>query len=96
MRHKRQPCYDLYIMDDFDRDLLRRIVHGVLVKDLRATGRPIIYFDETFLNSTHSSKKLDDMMMSIPFTRGEWLMIVCDGSDDGFTQGWCLTRKPWF
>ncbi len=59
------------------------------MKDLRKTGRPIIYLDETWLNNNHTVTKCwsdasGNGGINVPSGKGSRLIILHAGSKDGF------------
>ncbi|XP_072035179.1 uncharacterized protein [Amphiura filiformis] len=64
------------------------------MQKLRRSGRPIVYLDETWLNTTHTVGKcwLDDAGtggLNVPTGKGRRLIILHAGSEDGFIPN-CL------
>lgn len=66
------------------------------IKQLRATGRPIVYMDETYIQAGHSPNKCwqsAEIQHHVPFSKGERIIIVHAGSADGFVKGADLIFK---
>lgn len=60
------------------------------IKKYREEGRPIVYTDETYVNAGHTVPKSwqsDEIGLNIPLSKGERMIIVHAGSDDGFVPG---------
>jgi hypothetical protein len=76
--------------------VLSRIRFLRQIKKLRDDGRPIVYVDETFVNTSHSWKKCwqsDEIMANVPFNKGERLIVVHAGAVSGFVSGAKLIFK---
>ncbi|XP_053372912.1 uncharacterized protein LOC128546425 [Mercenaria mercenaria] len=66
------------------------------MKAFRELGRPIIYTDETFVHAAHTALKCwqsEDVVLDVPFNKGDRLIIVHAGSDAGFVKGAGLVFK---
>lgn len=65
--------------------------------ECRKQNRPIIYMDETYVHSTQSKKKAwtdaSGSGLKTPVTKGQRLIIVHAGSEDGFVKDALLTFK---
>lgn len=73
-----------------------RIIFLRKIKKLRDEGRSIIYTDETFVHSTHSTPKCwqtKDIGLSVPFSKGDRMIIVHAGNKNGFIPGASLVFK---
>ena len=69
--------------------VLARIRFLRQIRQYRTEGRPIVYTDETFLHSSHSTSKCwqsDDVTVNVPISKGERLIIVHAGSRQGFVR----------
>lgn len=66
------------------------------IKELRDNCRTIVYTDETFVHSCHSTAKCwqsKDVGLNVPFSKGERMIIVHAGSKNGFIPGAALIYK---
>ena len=66
------------------------------IKQFREEGRHIVYMDETYVNAGHTVStgwQSDDIGLNIPFNKGERLIIVHAGTEDGFIPGAKLVFK---
>ena len=71
-------------------DFLRRM------KKFRDQGRTIVYTDETYVHSSHTTPhtwQSSDVALRVPFSKGERLIIVHAGSETGFIDGAELVFK---
>lgn len=71
-----------------------RFIYLSKLNKYRTEGRPIVYTDETYIHSTHSSSKgwSDDSTsgVAVPISKGKRLIIVHAGGEMGFINN-CLT-----
>lgn len=68
----------------------KRIAYLREINRLRKQGRPIIYMDETYILSSHTSSKAwsDDSSEGLhcPVSKGDRLIIVHAGGENGFVE----------
>ena len=92
-----------FLKNNFGRTFLMQKPHVISsrfyflrkMKELRNTGRPIIYLDETWLNINYSRNKVwvceksdssIDPPLKVPLGKGQRFIIVHAGSVEGFVQ----------
>ena len=76
--------------------VMARIKYLREIKKLREQGRTIVYTDETYVNTSHNTMKCwqsADVAVNVPFSKGERLIIVHAGSENGFINGAQLLFK---
>lgn len=75
----------------------KRIAYLREINRLRKQGRPIIYMDETYILSSHTSSKAwsDDSSEGLhcPVSKGDRLIIVHAGGENGFVENTLLMWK---
>lgn len=76
---------------------LKRIEYVRKVAQFRAEGRPIIYTDETYIHSSHTSKYdwVDEQNKCLkkPISKGQRLIVVHAGGESGFINDGLLIFK---
>lgn len=76
---------------------LKRIDYLKNLVKFRNEKRPIIYTDETFIHSSHTTEKgwYDDSLKGLkkPISKGQRLIIVHAGGENGFIQDGLLIFK---
>ena len=73
-----------------------RIQYLRKMKQYRDAGRPIVYTDETFVHANHTMHKCwqsDEISLKAPFSKGDRLIILHAGSEQGFIEGADLIFK---
>lgn len=73
-----------------------RINFLIKIAEYRTQGRPIVYTDETYIDTTHtSSKSYSDVSAGLkkPISKGNRLIIVHAGGEDGFIPNALLMFK---
>lgn len=66
------------------------------IKCFREEGRDIVYTDETYVNAGHTVSKCwqtNQIGLSVPFNKGERMILVHAGSKNGFISGAKLVFK---
>ena len=66
------------------------------MKKYRDEERTIVYTDQTFVHSGHTTPRTwqsDDVALRVPFSKGERVVVVHAGSEEGFIQGAELVFK---
>ena len=73
---------------------LKRIKYLKNLMQYRAEGRNIVYTDETYINSSHTTPyewtDESDKLLRKPFARGRRLIIVHAGNESGYVENGLL------
>jgi hypothetical protein len=75
---------------------IQRIRYLRAVKKFRDEGRPIVFVDETYIHSSHSVPKCwqdKTTGLSVPFGKGDRIIILHAGGKNGFVPGSLLVFK---
>ena len=70
--------------------VLAKIKYLKQIKKFLEEGRPIIYTDETYIHTSHASRKAwrsNETSVNVPIAKGDRCIIVDAGSEGGFVKG---------